>query len=88
MKGALAMDRSRCIATSKRTRQPCQAPAVTGWRVCRFHGAGGGGGGPKGERNGAYKHGLHTAEALAERRAVSALLRRARATLAELPDDM
>ena len=85
MKGALAMDRSRrCIATSKRTRQPCQAPAATGWRVCRFHGAGG----PKGERNGAYKHGLHTAEALAERRAVSALLRRARATLAELPDDM
>ena len=87
MKGALAMDRSRrCIATSKRTRQPCQAPAVTGWRVCRFHGAGGVG--PKGERNGAYKHGLHTAEALAERRAVSALLRRPRATLAELPDDM
>ena len=37
----------RCTATSKRTRERCRAPAVTGWKVCRFHGAGGGG--PKGE---------------------------------------
>ena len=81
MKGKLAMHRSRrCTATSKRTREPCQAPAVTGWTVCRFHGARGGG--PKGAHNGAYRHGLHTAEAVAERRAVSALLRRARAGLA------
>jgi hypothetical protein len=85
MKGTLAMHRSpRCTATSKRTRQPCQAPAVTGWTVCRFHGARGGG--PKGARNGAYRHGLHTAEAVAERRAVSALLRRARAGLSGLLD--
>jgi len=54
----------RGTATSKRTRLPCQAPAVTGWTVCRFHGARDGG--PKGERNGAYRHGLHTAEAVAE----------------------
>src|SRR5688572_30728088 len=33
----------RCSATSKRTQKPCQAPAVTGWTVCRFHGARGGG---------------------------------------------
>ena len=78
MKGTLAMHRSpRCIATSKRTKPSCQAPAVTGWAVCRFHGARGGG--PKGTRNGAYKDGLHTAEAVRERRAVSSLLRRARA---------
>lgn len=32
-----------CTATSKRTGNPCQAPAVRGWSVCRFHGAGGGG---------------------------------------------
>jgi hypothetical protein len=38
----------RCSATSKRTRRPCMAPAVTGWTVCRFHGARGGG--PKGKR--------------------------------------
>jgi hypothetical protein len=76
MKAELAMHRSpRCTATSKRTRLRCGAPAVTGWTVCRFHGARGGG--PKGDRNGAYKHGLHTAEAVAERRAVSMLLRQA-----------
>jgi hypothetical protein len=32
----------RCSATSKRTRERCKAPAVTGWTVCRFHGARGG----------------------------------------------
>src|ERR1700687_3627595 len=32
----------RCRATSKRTRRPCQSPAVRGWVVCRMHGAGGG----------------------------------------------
>jgi hypothetical protein len=78
MNSTLAMHRNpRCTATSKRTLQPCQAPAVTGWTVCRFHGARGGG--PKGERNGAYRHGLHTAEAIAARRAVAALLRWVRA---------
>ena len=40
----------RCTATSKRTKRACQAPAVSGWSVCRFHGAGGGA--PKGKRNG------------------------------------
>jgi hypothetical protein len=86
MKRELAMHRSpRCTATSKRTRQPCQAPAVTGCSVCRFHGARGGG--PKGTRNGAYRHGLHTAEAVAERRAVSALLRRSRVGVTEVLDD-
>ena len=87
MKGTLAMHRSpRCTAMSKRTRQSCQAPAVTGWTVCRFHGARGGG--PLGARNGAYKYGLHTAEAVAERRAVSRLVRRARAALPKLPDNV
>ena len=32
----------RCTATSKRTGERCKGPAVTGWRVFRFHGAGGG----------------------------------------------
>lgn len=77
MKAILAMHQSpRCTATSKRTRLACQAPAVTGWTVCRFHDAGGGG--PRGERNGAYRHGLHTAEAVGERRGLAALLRRIR----------
>ena len=77
MKGELPMHLSpRCSATSKRTRQPCQAAAVTGWNVCRFHDAGGGG--PKGERNGAFRHGLNSAQATAERRVLAMLLREAR----------
>jgi hypothetical protein len=63
----------RCSATSKRTRNPCQAPAVKGWTVCRFHGARGGG--PKGKRNGMYRHGLFTIAAIEERRMLQDLLK-------------
>ncbi len=83
MKSILPMHLSpRCTATSKRTRERCRAPAVTGWTVCRFHGAGGGA--PKGKRNGQYRHGLYTQEAIAERRALSALLRESRKSLDSL----
>jgi len=37
------------------------------------------GGGPTGARNGVYRHGLHTAGAVAERGAVAELVRQARA---------
>jgi hypothetical protein len=50
--------------------------------VCRFHGAGGGG--PTGKRNGNYKHGLFTAEAVQMRRTVSALVKASRRSLAAL----
>jgi hypothetical protein len=63
----------RCSATSKRTKKPCQAPAVTGWTVCRFHGARGGG--PTGKKNGMYRHRLFTKEAIAERQMIRDLLR-------------
>jgi hypothetical protein len=66
----------RCSATSKRTKQPCLAPAVNGWTVCRFHGARGGA--PTGKANGSYKHGLYTQKAKGERRLISELLRRSR----------
>lgn len=69
----------RCTAMSKRTRVRCQGPAVRGYPVCRFHGAGGGG--PKGKANGRYRHGEFTAEAVETRREISALLKHARATL-------
>jgi hypothetical protein len=69
----------RCSATSKRTKNPCQAPAVNGWTVCRFHGARGGA--PKGERNGMYKSGLFTKEARNERHIISVLLQQSRALL-------
>jgi hypothetical protein len=41
-------------------------------------------GAPKGKRNGAYKHGLHTKEAVEERREVRKLLRQARETIAAI----
>ena len=66
----------RCTAASKRTGERCKAPAVRGWSVCRFHGARGGA--PKGERNGAYRHGLNTKEGIEQRRLIAALMRRLR----------
>ena len=72
----------RCTATSKRTRKPCQAPAVTGWSVCRFHGARGGA--PTGKRNGMYRHGDHTKRATALRRQLSDLQRQSRDLLRRL----
>jgi hypothetical protein len=52
------------------------ALAVRGWAVCRMHGARGGA--PKGEANGNYKTGEHTAEVREARRLVRAILRRAK----------
>jgi hypothetical protein len=63
----------RCSAQSKRTGEGCRAPAVTGWTVCRFHGARGGG--PKGKANGNYRHGRFTCEAIAQRQELSALVK-------------
>lgn len=73
----------RCTATSKRTRRPCQAPAVTGWTVCRFHGARGGA--PTGKRNGMYRHGESTKTMLALRRQIADIGRQSRALLQRLP---
>jgi hypothetical protein len=56
----------RCRARCRRSKQPCGQPAMNGRPVCRLHG--GKGGGPIGERNGAYRHGRHTLAAKAERR--------------------
>ena len=49
------MTAPRCTAHSKRTGLPCRQPAVRGRPVCRMHGARAGG--PKGERNGMWRHG-------------------------------
>lgn len=71
------MDRAnaapRCSATSKRTRQPCQAPALRGHRVCRSHGARGGA--PNGAANGRYVHGRYTCEEIERRRSLLQLIR-------------
>jgi hypothetical protein len=72
----------RCRATSKRTRMPCQAPAMRGWAVCRFHGAKGGA--PKGSAHGRYRHGKFTCEAVQQRRILSALVRTAKEQVASI----
>ena len=72
----------RCKARSKRTKERCRAPAVKGWAVCRMHGARGGA--PKGERNGAYRHGGYTQEAVAASQYVRALVRLLKPTLDEI----
>ena len=72
----------RCKATSKRSRKPCQAPAVNGWSVCRFHGARGGA--PTGKRNGMYRHGGFTKESAALRAKIGDLGRQARALIKSL----
>ena len=73
---------TRCTARSKRTTLACQAPAVNGWSVCRFHGARGGA--PTGKHNGMYRHGLYTQEAAALNRRITDLQRETRALLRRL----
>ena len=67
----------RCGAKT-RSGRPCQSPVVMGRKRCRMHGGAHGSGAPSGERNGNYRHGLYTAEAIAERKAVRAWLRSVR----------
>ncbi|WP_304363861.1 HGGxSTG domain-containing protein [Jiella marina] len=62
----------RCGAHSRRTGEPCRAPAMTNGR-CRMHG-GRSTGPAKGSQN-ALKHGMRSAEAVAQRKALNALLR-------------
>ncbi len=70
----------RCGARTRAGR-PCQQAAVHGRERCRMHGGAKGSGGPPGERNGNYKLGLWTGEAVAARRAARARIRRIRALL-------
>lgn len=77
--GCVFPNARQCTATSKRTRKRCRAPAASGRNVCRFHG--GATIGRSGPANPAYRHGLFTCEAIAERRAISAMLREARALI-------
>ena len=63
----------RCGART-RSGEPCKSPAVKGKSRCRMHGGARGSGAPRGNKN-ALKHGHYTREALAEYRAVRALIR-------------
>jgi len=66
----------RCTATSKRTGERCKGPAVKGWRVCRFHGAGGGH--SSGKDHPSWRHGMRSGEWIATRAEINELVREAR----------
>jgi hypothetical protein len=61
----------RCLARTRRG-TPCQSPAMKNGR-CRMHG-GTSPGAPKGNQN-ALKHGRYTADAIAKRREIGALVK-------------
>ena len=70
----------RCGART-RSGHPCKQAAVRGRARCRMHGGAKGSGGPAGERNGNFKHGLWTHESLEMRKAVRLQLQETRALL-------
>lgn len=58
------------------------APAVRGWRVCRFHGAGGGA--AMGEAHWNFKHGLRAADYTERRKLSRRILSQAKNIIAEV----
>jgi len=77
------MHLSRRCGARTRSGSRCQSAAMPNGR-CRMHG-GMSPGAPKGNKN-AYKHGRYSAEAIACRREIAALLRSMRATAQEVLD--
>lgn len=71
----------RCGAKT-RSATPCRAPAMPNGR-CRMHG-GASPGAPMGKRNGMYKHGNFTNDALAKRAEVHGLIRQMRRAINDL----
>ena len=55
------MNAARCGAHSRRTGDPCRAPAVRGSKRCRMHGGAAGSGGQPGNQN-ALKNGEYSAQ--------------------------
>ena len=74
----------RCHARTRRGTL-CQSPAVKGRARCRMHGGAEGSGGQPDNRN-AFRHGRYSAEAMARRREVAALLRACRDQLGAMGD--
>jgi hypothetical protein len=67
-------DAPRCGAKN-RAGMPCQSPAMKDRKRCRIHG-GASTGAPRGHRNGNYRDGHWTKEAVKERRFIRSLLKR------------
>jgi hypothetical protein len=74
----------RCNARTRRGTL-CQSPTVQGKARCRMHGGTDGVGAPPGNRN-AFRHGRYSAEAIAKRRMVAALIRACRDQLDAMCD--
>ena len=72
MQSRLPMHRSPRCGARTRSGMSCRSPAMTNGR-CRMHG-GASPGAPVGNTN-AFKHGLFTAAAIAQRRKAAALIR-------------
>ncbi len=72
----------RCGARTRGGRL-CRNHPIRQRRRCRLHGGAQGAGAPRGNRN-AVKHGRTTAAALAERRAITRLIRESLRTLEEM----
>lgn len=70
----------RCGART-RAGHPCRQAAVKGRARCRMHGGAKGSGGPRGDRNGNFKHGLWTRESLEMRETMRAKVREIRTLL-------
>ena len=68
----------RCGAKT-RAGHPCRQAAVKGRSRCRMHGGAKGSGGPRGNHNGNFRHGLYTHEAKTVRRVVRAKIREIKA---------
>jgi hypothetical protein len=70
----------RCGART-RADHPCKQAAVKGRARCRMHGGAKGSGGPRGRRNGNFKHGRCTRENVELRKAMRAKVRDVRGLL-------
>ena len=81
MQSKLPMHRSPRCGARTRNGTPCRSPAMPNGR-CRMHG-GRSPGAPKGNAN-ARTHGYYSAQAVAERRELSALLRAVRGLVDEV----
>jgi hypothetical protein len=76
--------RARRCGARTRAGHPCRQAAVTGRARCRMHGGARGSGGPQGDRNGNFKHGIWTRENVETRRISTLRCERIWSPLAEM----
>jgi hypothetical protein len=75
------MAEARRCGAKTRAGHPCRQAAVRDRIRCRMHGGAKGSGGPEGDCNGNFKHGLNTREAKAIRRVMRAKVREIQALI-------